>query len=90
MSIVGGCRRLFSEPDSKVLFKVLACFLLFLINNNAWADSAEIPPKIKSFIESHCLDCHSGDKPRATLSLEVSKIDFSNPAKLEKLSRVHD
>jgi len=90
MSIVGGCRRLFSESYSKVLFKVLAGFLLFFINNNAWADSAEIPPKIKSFIESHCLDCHSGDKPRATLSLEVSKIDFSNPAKLEKLSRVHD
>jgi hypothetical protein len=46
MSIVGGCRRLFSESYSKVLFKVLAGFLLFFINNNAWADSAEIPPKI--------------------------------------------
>ena len=46
------------------------------------ASSAVQPlgPKAKSFLETHCVSCHSGDKPKGDLRLELTAQDFADPA----------
>lgn len=36
------------------------------------------PAQIQSFLDRHCLKCHSGQKPEANLSLDRSKPDFDD------------
>lgn len=90
MSIFDGCGKSLLLTIFQNFTKLLPALALLFHNIHINAESTETPSKIKSFITRHCLDCHSGDKPRAKLSLEPEKIEFTNPSTLEKLSRVHD
>ncbi|MEO8497674.1 MAG: hypothetical protein ABI614_21625, partial [Planctomycetota bacterium] len=49
---------------------MLALAIGFAIRPSPAADGADFAKAGRAFIETHCLKCHSGDKPKAELSLE--------------------
>ena len=54
----------------RLLLRSLACFVLLL---PSWCPAEDSPPDFSktgvAFLKQHCLECHSGDKPKAELSL---------------------
>ena len=45
--------------------------VLLLANASIARDDATLRPKLASFLQEHCFDCHSGDNPEADLSIEA-------------------
>ena len=54
----------------RLLLRSLACLVLLL---PSWCRAEDSPPDFSktgvAFLKQHCLECHSGDKPKAELSL---------------------
>jgi hypothetical protein len=46
--------------------------------------------KVVPFVKQHCLECHSGDNPRASFSFTGLKPDFSQPAFAGRWAEVMD
>jgi hypothetical protein len=49
----------------------------------AEASAKTLVDEARSFLARHCLECHSGEKPKGELSLEKLTADFSNKASRE-------
>src|SRR5687767_2438539 len=58
---------------------------LMLIGWASVLGQAEEPAKafdeqFRPFLASHCVSCHSGEKPKGKLSLDPAKLDFADAA----------
>ncbi|WP_372716034.1 DUF1588 domain-containing protein [Novipirellula sp.] len=52
--------------------------------------SAEVPPKVATFIDNHCLDCHSGDDSERGFDLDGLSFDLADTVTHDKWGRALD
>ncbi len=55
----------------------------------SWVSSAE-SADLRTFLERHCSDCHSGDAPEAGFDVTALRYELTDPAMLRRLVRIHD
>lgn len=63
---------------------LLVVTVLFLVDIASAAEPAGFAETIKPFVKTHCVSCHSGEKPEAGLNLATLPADFQD-AKTAKL-----
>ncbi len=51
------------------------------------SSAAEFP---RGFFEAHCYDCHTGEKPKGNLNLELLPAELENPEHFARWVKVHD
>jgi hypothetical protein len=71
-------------------------FLLFALLTGASVSTASaaapefFEQKVVPFVKAHCHECHSGNNPRASFSIEGLKSDFSQPRFASRWAEVMD
>jgi hypothetical protein len=49
-------------------------------SNDQTADAKLFEDQFRPLLAHHCVDCHSGDKPKGNLPLDILSPDFADPA----------
>ena len=52
--------------------------------------AGSVPPPVGGFLDTYCIDCHRGAKPKGSFSIEALKADFADPKALDQWVRVFD
>ena len=54
------------------------------------SSSAQVSGEVAALVKNYCVDCHSGNKPKAGLNLAALKFDAAEPSTLAVWIRIHD
>lgn len=73
-----------------LLSAFLAAAALLFGSSAHSADLASPPAVVKSFLATHCLDCHSGDAAEGGLDLESLGFDLTRREVFERWTLIHD
>ncbi|QDU94433.1 DUF1592 domain-containing protein [Lignipirellula cremea] len=66
-------------------FTILAVALLF-----ATSARSETPALLQAFVQTHCVDCHSGDEPEGGLGFDALGFDLSSEETTRRWVLAHD
>lgn len=69
---------------------LLAIALCLPTTTGSAAGSDFFEQKVMPFVKAHCHECHSGNNPRASFSIEGLKPDFSQPRFASRWAEVMD
>jgi hypothetical protein len=69
---------------------LLLCAELGVLTAAQLPASAELPRAARSFIESHCLDCHDAESKKGNLDLTALRFDTGDPKVFAAWVTVHD